>query len=158
MLGERLAGLRLRIANALPSPFTGTIRGDLIRAGVPKSIDSLKPGLTRIADDAAGFSVRPTQQLNILFERVGEPRFELEAVPPGGGVEGPASRLAIDLEALTLPAIFSWTGSGWETGASQSEDVDVTLEWHQTAGLEGATPFEEDPELRRQLEALGYLD
>ncbi len=168
LLDQRLAGLRLRIDNptlaplrsdALPRPFAGTIRGDLIRAGVPKSTGAPGLWLTRVADDAASFSVPSSQRLQLLFERVGELGFTLEATPPEGAVAGPAHRLTIDLEALTLPATHQWTGSQWQTAAGASPPAaGVTLEWHRGAGLEGAAPLELSPELRRQLEALGYLD
>ncbi len=165
LLDERLAGLRLRIDNlalaplrsdALPSPFAGTIRGALIGAGVPKSTGAPGLWLRRIADDAASFSVPPGQRFELLFEHVDEPRFELEATPPGGG---PAHRQEVDLDAMTLPVTFQWTGSGWQIAAGASPPATgVTLEWHRGAELGGAPPFEQDPELRRQLEALGYLD
>ncbi len=152
LLGERLEGLSIRFESAPGSPFSGTLRGDLVRAGVPKSLDLGGPWLQRAGDAAASFSVPPGQRFHLLFEHVGEPRFELEAA----GAEGGEARLAIDLEQITLPATFRWTGSAWRSEAAGAVPG-VTIEWRRSAGLEGTAPFESDPELRRQLEALGYL-
>lgn len=159
LLAERLAGLRLRIDNRLPSPFTGNLRGELIRAGVPKSTGVPGLWLTRTSDAVAGFTIPPGQHLELLFERIEKRRFELEATSPEDAAAGPVSRLAIDLETLNLPASFEWTDSGWSGGTGSSLiGASVSLEWHLGAGLGGASPFEQDPELRRQLETLGYLD
>ncbi len=156
LLEERLAGLRVRVDNGLASPFAGTLQGDLIRAGVPKSFGSSAP-LTRVAETVATLSVASGQRLELLFERVGEPRFELEVTSAGDEVAG--EPLAIDLETMALPATFRWTGTGWQTDAGRSSPaVAVTLEWHRAAGIGGMVPFEQDPQLRRQLEALGYLE
>ncbi len=158
LLEERLAGLRLSVDNALQSPFIATLRGDLVRSGVPKTIDP-PVLLTRVAESAASFSLPPERHLQLLFERVGEPRFELVVAPFGDepGVED--RRLAIDLETVALPASFLWSGSSWRVvGEAPSSAVTVTVEWHRVDQPEGAVPFEQDPELRQQLETLGYLD
>ena len=151
LLTERLAGLRLRFENRTSGPFDGSIRGELIRAGVPKSIDA--PALTRTGDAVADFSIAPGRRFDVLFEEVGEPRFELAAFR--GEADGQV--VTIDLETMTLPLVLRWTGSRWVTGPGAGDDARVTLEWHLRSGLEDAVPFEQDPELRRQLEALGYL-
>ena len=61
---------------------------------------------------------------------------------------------------MTLPSSFEWDGSRW-VGRSESdaeaESVSLTIGWHLQPGVEGDVPFEQDPELKRQLEALGYL-
>ena len=124
---------------------------------MPKSHQGSEPCLKR-AGDAAELSIAPGQRCGLLFEHVGEPVFELEASGVASGA-GPASRVAVDLERLAFPASFRWTGSRWVGGSSPSRrgGVSVTLEWHLGAGLAGTAPVEQDPQLRRQLEALGYL-
>lgn len=151
---DRLAGLELRLENRLPETFAGTLRGDLVEIGVPRSSDPEGGLLDRVGNDAASFEVAPNGQIHLLFEHLGEPRFELEAVP-GGGTAG---RLHIDLEALSLPVTFRWTGSSWLPGLVEgAAAATLTLRWRHGAGLGEAPPFTRDPELRRQLEALGYL-
>ncbi len=101
------------------------------------------------------------RRFHLLFEGIGEPRLELEAAPAAGASAGEALRQAIDLEAVTLPATFLWTGSGWQAETAEAPRVagaTVRIEWYRTAGLEGAVPFDRDPDLRLQLQALGYLD
>ncbi len=159
MFGRRLAAgkpvkrLKIGFESGPSSPFAGVLRGDLIRTGVPKTFDPTGPWIARGGEDTASFSLPPGRRFHLLFEHVGEPRFELEASASAGTA---ARRLAIDLDTLALPAGFRWTGEAWQP-APPGAVPGVTLDWHLGAGIEGAAPFEQDAELRRQLEALGYL-
>jgi len=154
LLEERLAGLELRIDSRRPEPFTGTLRGDLVDVGVPRVIAGESAWLTRLGADTAEFSVPPGRQLRLLFEHVGEPRFELRAAPGRGG----AGRLAVDLDTVSLPAGYRWTGAAWATDpGDEVAAVSVNLGWRHGGGLDDVPPAARDPELRRQLQALGYL-
>jgi len=154
LLEDRLGGLRLEFHNPGSTPFAGTLRGDLVRLGSPKSTDLDGPWVTRVDPDTAGFEVPPGGRFHLLFEHLGEPRFELEAAAAGGG-----ARVVIDVEAADLPATWRWTGSAWEVerGETPATAAGVTVGWIRAAAAGEAVPYEEDPELRRQLEALGYL-
>ncbi len=154
LLDQHLAGLSMRFANGSPRPFVGRIHGDLIRAGVPKSTDMQGPWLKRDGD-AAELSVPPGRRFHLLFEQVGEPRLRLEAASGTGD----AAQVEIDLDAVELPVTFRWVGSRWVEEAVGGSDTgtSITLEWRLRSGIEGGVPFEQNPELRRQLEALGYL-
>lgn len=157
LLEQRLGGLRMRFENATSVPLVGTLRGDLIRVGSPKSLDLSGAWLSRTGDDSARFSLPPGEQFDLLFERIGDPRFDVLA-PSAASSDGV---LVVDFETATLPSTVRWTGSRWELengivpliGAAG-----IVLEQHHGGAIEDSAPLELDPQLRSQLEALGYLD
>ncbi len=153
LLEERLGGLRLEFQNPGAASFAGILRGDLVRLGSPKSTDLEGPWFTRVDRNTAGFEVPPGKRFHLLFEHLGEPRFELEAAGDSDG------RVAIDVETAELPATWRWTGSAWVVERSETSRTaaGVTVAWIHSVAADEAVPYEEDPGLRQQLEALGYL-
>ncbi|MEE8523932.1 MAG: sulfatase [Thermoanaerobaculia bacterium] len=152
VLEKRLAGLRIRIQNDLAIPFSGRIRADPAAVATLKSTDLDSSWMTRVDDGAAELTVPPGRGFHLLFERLGSPWLEIEAIPPASSGAGSV----LDLEPASLPAAFRWTGSAWEPDSGQVGAL-VLVDWHLEAHIERTAPFEEDPELRLQLEALGYL-
>jgi arylsulfatase A-like enzyme len=151
-LGERLSGLTVRLG-AGRSGATATLRGDLVRDGVPTVVDWPLPGLQGVGPDGLEVRLLPGRDTLLVFQPVGLPRVEIETV---------GSRAFIEVPERASGAALRFDGSAWAPGVAGegpcSGVLCVQLSWHGVGDPRAWTiPMADDAERRARLEALGYV-
>jgi hypothetical protein len=151
--------LRVRLANAGPGTLRGRLTGAPVVAQGVTATD-LAPGIIR--SDVPGeafFDLAPGSSCTLHLGKVVGHDLAV------GGVFDPAEgrpplSLHFDLEKLERRQAVVLAGGSWRRVRDPLEPVATGLEvwWHGAAGVGEASPATVDPEVRRQLEALGYLD
>ncbi|MEM1177372.1 MAG: sulfatase [Acidobacteriota bacterium] len=147
---DHAVGLRLRLVNGGAEPFEGVIRSRSVSVQGVKSTDLACPCLEFETPDGARLRVQPGEDFTLHFERILGTHLNLETA--GGSFRLPVADLngrgtyRID-EDGTPHAVDGPLGRGV---------LGLELWWHGIGPVAGE-PIEYDPELRRQLESLGYL-
>lgn len=166
---ERLAkdgqGLVVRLANASSHELAGTIDGEVVGRTLVKSNDVPCPCITRVPGGPLRFTVPPGTAYTLRFESESgqEAVFRGQLVvgdaPEGGtGNEEASFEETIAHGAGEPPTLIRHTPSGWQREVSGGTPVTGLVVSWQGEGVEPeATPAGVDPELQRQLEALGYV-
>ena len=171
-LDERLTGLVVRWTNRSDVPFETWIRSaDVVSRKVKTT--RWDCACARLEHDGlAAISVPAGEDFEIVFELTTDPEIRILAVPddpaplrlwisplrPPAETRRPSSRSP--LRQLGAAVAFAWTDEGWiewQVTADDKPDVGVELFWRHTSFTGEPAPYEKDTELRRQLEALGYL-
>ena len=154
-LEEFLAGLRLRLRNPDRRPLTVAIPHGLalqtrlklerIGAGV------VNPGSGR----PSTLKVAPGEEVTLVVEGPAVSPLRLVLRHPRWG----AAAVDLDPAALELPLWGEWTAGGWRLTGEEPPGGGVLAAWWQgpTDSTESAPPTPTDPDLLRQLRALGYL-
>lgn len=155
---RRGRGLELVIENPGPGALTGQLKGPPIQAMKVKSWGEGCRSCFALAAGAVRFAVPAGETGHLVL------------LDPGQG-----DRLALELErpseetwqtplalAEVGEGLEAWRGdTGWqlgEPGIASEEAPRLSVRWLGAVGAEGETPEVEDPRLREQLEALGYVD
>ncbi len=151
VLDDRQPGIRLELANRSAGPC----RFELAGQGLVLAPDTLKA--TRadavcsfLGAGVVGCDLPPGVSLTLVGERVEDPRVGID----GSVAFAKAGRpqpfgLALEIGADPGPRTATVAGAGGQATA--------TLSWVGDPGILGIDPAGSDDELRRQLEALGYI-
>lgn len=142
-------GLRVRVHNGGDDLFEGTVRGHSVNVQGVKSTDLDCPCLDFDSPDGARFSVPPGEGFTLHFERILGPALKIETA---------AGPFTLRVDNLKGRRAYRFTSEGWEEREGHLDPAVTGLEvwWHGIGPVAGS-PVEYDPELRRQLESLGYL-
>lgn len=152
LMEQVMPGIRVRFAGEM----SGTIRSEKLFA---QRVKTLRPGGGRLQygpRKEARFVVAAGEEVDLLLEDVGrELTISLETDQPGGR----AVDVSVNLADLTGIVVITRDGTGWEEhiGAQPSDDG-VSVWWHGPSRGPGPDDSTVDEKLRRQLEALGYVD
>lgn len=159
-LEKRAAGLRVRFENRGDRPFGGTVEGAAVKATSVKSADLGCPCVQWRGEGALSFTVPPGQAFTLRFEEAAAGSLGLA----GGFGEAPDRvapfREEVELEDLVGLRVLSFDGDGWRWSAGEdARKGQALISLWRIGGPAGASQtLEEDPELARQLRALGYLN
>ncbi|MEM8934324.1 MAG: sulfatase-like hydrolase/transferase, partial [Acidobacteriota bacterium] len=155
-LEDRLVGSRVVLINRSAAPLRGWMQGDCLavtRVKIRWTDDP--PGLMwDEAQVALRFDVAPGDTVHFEVEPWVDPFFEL-------GIEHAGGEALFDAAVETLPGVWSvgFDGTAWHRSAADHEaDAQqvIRVTWADQAVV-GRDPSLDDDELRRQLEALGYI-
>jgi arylsulfatase A-like enzyme len=149
---EQLSGLTVRLS-AGRSGATATLRGDLVRDGVPSVIDWPPPGLQGLGPDGVEVRLPPGRDTRLVFQPVGLPRVEILTV---------GSRASIEVPERAARGALRFDGRTWAREAAGegpcSGVLCVQLAWQGVRDPRSWTiPMADDAERRARLEALGYV-
>ncbi len=152
LMREVMPGVRVRLAGDLD----GVLRADKLFA---QRVKTLQPGcgcLRYGPRKEARFTVASDEVQDLLLEDVGrELRFTLESDLRGGL----AAEITVDLDQLQGVAQIIANGAGWELRFGDSPTLHgVSVWWHGPSPGATRDGLVVDEDLRRQLEALGYVD
>ncbi len=152
LMEEVMPGVRVRLAGEM----TGTIRSEKLFA---QRVKTLRPGTGRLRygpRKEAHFDVASGGVQNLLLEDVGrELTITLESNQPGGR---PVD-VVVDVADLTGVALITRNRTGWELRVGDHPAPEgVSVWWHGPSHGPGPDDSTVDDTLRRQLEALGYVD
>ncbi len=160
---EQARGLRLTVHHPGPGELVGHIEGPMVRPVGTKSIDLACQCLTWDAMGKAQFRVPPGQSFTLQFEKVFAPQLKIRGYWQDGARRHKINH-TFDADALPRGGLLRWDADGrWrveeDTEPSGLDDdlPYVRMFWRGPRRQAGASPSLSDPELRRQLEALGYL-
>lgn len=148
------AGLVLRLANAGERPLRGVIEGELVAPTRVKSVDLPCPCLDWREHGQLGFTVPPGKSYTLWFEgdtgRHARIKGTLEGEEKGFDVE-------LRLDELTGVEVVERVGERWQ---ERSGGAPPTIGWSaawQGRSVAPTESYEPEPELLRQLRALGYV-
>jgi hypothetical protein len=150
----RAPGLWIRFENSGSVPFRGTLRGDGLQRARVRSVDLSCACVHYQRPGEATFEVPAGQRFTLLLEEVRHPELGL-ALQLEGEVE--PFTASFDLDAFTGLEAVTLAGSAWRRGPPPAEGrTGLTLWWQGRRDLGSVSPLE-DPAVREQLRALGYL-
>jgi hypothetical protein len=132
------------------------VRGSLLHTNRVKLVDPGSPPLAYGPGTGFRFAVQPGQELIVSLEELGS---HLELMIGADAPTAPEFSVAFDLKELEGVRRIARDGGGWrvETVDTPTEDG-ISLWWHLRSPGFGDDPAALDEALRRQLEALGYVD
>lgn len=156
---HRGVGLRLRIQNAGGGELSGALLGPMIRPLGTKSVDldcACTGGCACLELDEIGkarLRVPGGTGFTLVLEKIFGNQLQVET-----RFEGREDRLSVRVDQLGEGRKLVWSGSGWQRsdGPLEPGETGFGLWWSGTGPVTSA-PEEHDPELRRQLESLGYI-
>lgn len=156
-------GLRLTLHHPGPGELVGQIEGPMVRPVATKSIDLACHCLTWEEMGKASFRLAAGQSFTLQFEKVFGPRLEIRGYLQDGPQRHKLSH-TFDADDLPRNGLLRWSRDGrWQAEddaeASPADDgmPYVRMFWLGPRRQAADSPSLSDPELRRQLEALGYL-
>lgn len=159
-LRRRAAGWILEVVNPTSEPLTGALQGDAIG-----------PATVKTADLGTRARLRGRGNLEIEVPAGGKVSLRLEGIT--GTDTGLTFELATSGQESESPGFLeigalgdgetaaAWwlTPEGWSSDEAAAQDhPSLRLLWRGVHRSAGPSPAETDPELRRQLQALGYID
>jgi arylsulfatase A-like enzyme len=152
-LAQTASAIRIRVDNPSPNRVTGRLVGAVLEPSRLKSPGLPQGGLTRLSPSG----------VDVLAD--GGESFELVLESPAPGsltiVLESGFRARVDLTTLEDPWRVVRRGDRWALGdrVDAAEPVaTLVVEWMAGGGTATEDPAHEDAELRRQLEALGYVE
>ncbi len=150
-------GLRLRVRNAGPGTLSAELRGPMVRPLGTKSVDLTCPCVRWKEMGVAELEVPPGETLTLRFGKFFGDRLDLSGALVDGERRLPF-RHGFDVDRLETVAGLRLADSGWRPFSAAGEEVGTGFEiwWQGNGAGHGEAPVEVDPEIRRQLEALGY--
>ncbi len=149
--------LRLRLAN----PGEGGLRGRILGPSVlPTTVKSIDPQASSLLafdrQGKASFALPPGTAIELAFEEARGHflRLEIEATRDRG-----AGEAAFELNTLDGPRSLIFGRQGWhqQDRPLAPGEAGFQMHWQGGEALPASTPTAGNPELLRQLEALGYL-
>ncbi len=152
-----MPALRIRIANRTGRrPMSGTIEGPAIHMSRVKSTGIGCRCLERRGGSRARFEVPPGEVITVALEAVPAGALQI-VVEPAGPRSG--TSVAIDPERLDRPFRAALREGSWVMGPEVGDGEDgVVAWWHHRPEAQVSFTGEVDPEVRAQLEALGYVE
>ena len=151
------SGLRVLLSNVSGTePLEGSLEGPGLHLGGPKALDVESAVLQRDSGSRAHFAIPPGQRAEIFFDGTSLP---LDVTVQSGDTA--SEPISIRVEAETLDAVHAIvrTAEGPETVTMGEPLGDgVFVWWHGDRPQSTDLSRTVDPELRQQLEALGYVD
>lgn len=160
VLEERTAGVRVRFSNAGSSPIEGTLHGEGITHSI-KAVDLPCRCIHWVDKDTARFQVPPATAFTVSIENLQSPMLQVDLLSTGDGRQPPfQDRFSFAIDALEEPARLAFDGSRWrqvEASAGGDFPTAIRIWWQGESGIHSPQPVEMDPELRKELQALGYL-
>ena len=156
---DDVPGYRLRFANATDQALHFRLQGKMIGEATVTALMLPCPCVRRERPNEALVEVPPATSFELRLEEVVEDLLTVEAW--SGEAEGPAEQIeSLQLVPAETPWAMSFDGDGWHFAGSVDAPAEtgLTVTWKE--GLEAAdsVPGDVDPDLRRRLQALGYLD
>lgn len=150
-------GLRLRVRNAGPGTLSGEIRGPMVRSLGLKSPDLACRCVIWKDVGRAELAVPPGEGFTLRFGKLFGDRLELDGALVDGGRRIPF-RETFAVGSLGSAAGLHLADGRWLPGPGPAaEDVTGFEIWWQGDRVEHReSPAAADPEIRRQLKALGY--
>lgn len=158
-LESRQPGLRLVLSNRSDRGCRIELAGDgvTIGASTVKST-SMDGGCRMLGLGRVGCDVEPGIDVNLVFERVQSSVVEIAGTFTTAAANASPFELAIEIGADPGPRSVSFDPvGGVSDGPAGDGSVSVMASWFGDPGLLGLDPADTDMELRRQLEALGYI-
>lgn len=155
---DGVPGYHLRFANATPRPLYFRLRGRMLGEATVTATAMPCPCVRREQPYQALIEVPPRERFDVHLEEVVDDPLAVQAW--SGGVSD-AAELS---ETLRLaPADTPWTvsleGGRWRLGrAGPPAESGMTVSWKTGLAPAAGAPSAADPDLRRRLRALGYLD
>jgi hypothetical protein len=146
--------LAVHLENRSTSRVRGRLFGRLIQPLKIKSPNLPRGGLTLgIPGNIVTLDVDAGESVDLFLENPREGALEIDL--------DPGFRAAVRPSDLTAEWSASLTDDGWrlslDDGAAGVQAV-LSIGWTTESATTTSDPADEDPELRRQLEALGYID
>ncbi len=156
---EQAAGLRLRVANASEGTLRGDLEGPMVRSVGTKSLDGAARFLIWGEIGKASFELPAGESFTLQFEKVFGPRLRLSGELDLGDRQIPYDHR---LEAPEPPrsATLAFEGRTWDVDRHADRAPVKTgfeIRWNGAGAVVSESPSTADPALRRQLEALGYV-
>lgn len=154
-------GLRLTVRHDGPGELIGQLQGPMVRPVATKSIDLQCHCLTWEDMGKATFRLPSGQGFTLQFEKVFGTRLEVSGQLLDGERRLGFSH-TFDVDRLAEEGFLAWHAEGgWTSNEPWAEDHRaqsfLRMFWLGERQLSEDSPSLSDPELRRQLEALGYL-
>lgn len=161
-LTERDSGIRLALANSGDRSCRIEIGGTGISLGLC-TVKTTDPGsgCSVIGQGRIGCDLAPGTAITLIGERVLEPRIEVSGTfSAEGGSEPVPFRLDYEVGVDEQPrvVVFDPAQGTMSSEPDGSPTVSISVDWVGNPGILGLDPADSDMELRRQLEALGYID
>lgn len=152
-------GLRLTVHHPGPGELVGQLKGPMVRPVATKSIDLDCQCLSWKEMGHATFRLSAGHSFTLQFEKVFGSRLEVSGHLQDGSLRDPFGH-TFDADHLPKDGVLQWsTDRHWHTSDDGNDDSVpfLRLFWQGERRLAEESPSSSDPELRRQLEALGYL-
>lgn len=155
-LQERLAGLRIRISNRDGSePLRGELAGRQLQRNRVKALRVDQPRLPLAESARLDFSIPPGEEVLLAIAgHLDTPlRLKIES-PAGPPFERTIDPAKIDNIWRARPEKNGWLAADVDLNNGDG----IFVWWHRREAAEAPRVPEIDPELQKQLQALGYLD
>jgi arylsulfatase A-like enzyme len=155
---NQATGLVLHLSNNGPGTLRGELKGAMIRPVGTKSVNLMCPCVEWRAMGSAAFEVPAGESYTLHFEKIFGQRLHLR-----GALELQGERHSFDhtfhADGLEEAAALWFEEQRWQSGGRSIPQggTGFHLRWQGGRREHGEQPSALDPELRRQLEALGYL-
>ena len=148
-------GLRLRIQNPGAGTLRGELRGGMIRSVATKSLDLGCDCLSWQSIGRARFELGPGDDVTLHFEKVFGRQLEVRGELRENGTHRPFS-VSFEVEE---PGALAWRDGRFVEVSPEDlgEAPGLALSWIGPARIHDRSATSRDPELERQLRALGYL-
>jgi len=155
---DQRGGLRILFRNNENHEYQGLIEGSIVK---PSSVKTHTMGCDCAAwapPEGIRFSISAKEEFSLIVEEV-QPaeitiRIDASGLRVESGFEG-----TLDLADLGKGRVWSveFDGRAWTSAGSREIDTGIVIEWKGAAPMSGSSPTQRDENLRRQLEALGYV-
>ena len=154
-----LPGIRLDFANATARPLYFRLRSRMLSDEGVKAAELPCSCVRREQAFQTLVETPPWTRFEIQLEEVIDDPLEIAAWAgeENGTVE---IRESVRLEASPTPWVLRFDGGRWrlERSGGPAAESGLTVRWQSGLDRPAASPIEADPDLRRRLRALGYLD
>ncbi|MEM8963739.1 MAG: sulfatase [Acidobacteriota bacterium] len=151
---QRAVGLELTVANTGPDVLEAVVTGSMVRPVGTKSADlACADCVTWRAMGSLELRVPAGTRFTLRFEKVFGTQLDI-----AGRFGNQTFRHQWQVDQLDLPTVFGMQNGRWQTGADpMTLTTGFVAGWRGMAAIAAESPALLDPELREQLEALGYL-
>ena len=159
-LAER-HGLRIRFSNASAAVFSGKLKGPLVDTKNLRSADMPCRCIERDGTNGALFFVPPMTTFTLVLENIkGGELFIEGSVNESEGAAPLTFTESLIPEGMEGSWAMELTGAEWRRVASGESEpsTGVRVWWHgRVSSVSELSPSDVDPELLRQMKALGYV-
>ncbi|MCG8458963.1 MAG: sulfatase, partial [Holophagales bacterium] len=149
-------GFRLKLVNRGAGRLSGSIRGPMVRPVATKSHDLDCSCLRWGEMGRAAFDLPPGESFSLIFEKAFGERLKVEGQLTSGEEVSSFER-TFEIRRLLGPEALAFDGTYWHRRTEDLDSISVGIVVGWSGGIleHGASPAEQDAELREQLEALG---